>query len=168
LGQTREANRALAETTLARFDRYDPGYVVASQSLSQMGVDPSQLSWTYPDIFMLGSPFEGAAPNEVNILELESFVLRAGNIGDCKGFALSLNGVELSRDTTIPSSRGFDGAGEACPLEYGLEQIVCDHRGFWSARPEPRYCVAIISVYSFGFHGHNRDYIGVPFPALRP
>lgn len=99
------------------------------------------------------------AVQEGHLLELTVFDLQPG--ADCaiiddqtKGFALSLDGVELSRDTgQLPRSRG-------CAMDYRLYAVVrpADFTGV------PGSGVAIVASYPFGFEGPDRRFLAVPLP----
>ena len=91
------------------------------------------------------------------MLELDVFDLPSSE--DCaiidnatKGFALTLDGIELTRDAnTIPKSRG-------CVMDYRLYAVVqpADFDGLQTPG------VAIISVFPYGFEGPDRRFIAVP------
>lgn len=66
------------------------------------------------------------------------------------GFALSLDGKDLQRDTRLPSSRG-------CALAYRIYGVAAPFPG-WSVENG----VALISVYPFGFEGPDRRFLAVP------
>lgn len=111
-----------------------------------------------PRVLRFGTPGYGLSEVQTDRrLELEVFDLPSGE--DCavmdnatKGFALTLDGAELARDTgTIPKSRG-------CPMDYRLYAVVTPA----DFENVPGEGVAIISVYPFGFEGPNRRFIAVP------
>jgi predicted secreted protein len=73
------------------------------------------------------------------------------------GYALSITAEgkthELHRDTSLPASRG-------CPVAYRLFAVVTP---IWQS--SLTHAVAIISVFSHGFEGPDRNFIAVPLVA---
>jgi predicted secreted protein len=105
-----------------------------------------------------GTPGYGLEPvQDQHRLELDVFDLPPGE--DCaiidnatKGFALTLDGAELTRDAgKLPKSRG-------CAMDYRLYAVVAP-ADFGTASGAG---VAIISTYPFGFEGPDRRFIAVP------
>lgn len=95
-----------------------------------------------------------------HLLTLETFPLQPGM--DCAivdnevlGFALSLDGEELYRDSgTLPRSRG-------CALDYRVHAVVQAPDWLFGT---PAQRVAIIAVYPYGFEGPDRRFMAVPLP----
>lgn len=107
-----------------------------------------------------GTPGFGFDPvQDEHLLELQVFDLPSA--ADCaiiedqtKGFALNLDGVELSRDSgKLPKSRG-------CAMDYRLYAVV--RPADFAVVPSPG--VAIIASYPFGFEGPDRRFLAVPLP----
>lgn len=79
------------------------------------------------------------------------------DMGKTVGLVVSLKRMltgevkEIHRDTSLPKSRG-------CATGYDIDTVVA-HAGY----PSPDRMVAIIGVYSFGFEGHDRRFIVIPF-----
>jgi len=105
-----------------------------------------------------GNPGYGLEPvKSEHLLELEVFDLASSE--DCavmdnatKGFALKLDGVEVSRDVgTVPKSRG-------CVMDYRVYAVVTT--ADFGGAPSP--WVAIVAVYPFGFEGPDRRFLAVP------
>lgn len=95
-----------------------------------------------------------------HLLALETVPLPPGldcGIIDNKtyGFALSLDGVELHRDTgKLPASRG-------CAMDYRVHAVVQAPDWLFG---QPAMRVAIIASYPFGFEGPDRRFLAVPIP----
>lgn len=105
-----------------------------------------------------GTPGYGLDPvQSESLLDIEVFDLPPSE--DCaiidnqtKGFALRVDGVEITRDTgKVPRSRG-------CAMDYRVYGVFT--MADIDAVPAPR--VAIVSVYPFGFEGPDRRFIAVP------
>lgn len=127
-----------------------PGSIIAMNGDGEPGAEPYVLRF--------GTPGYGLSEvQDDHQLELEVFDLPSG--ADCaiidnatKGFALTLDGVDLARDSgKVPTSRG-------CAMDYRLYAVVtpADFENVPSAG------VAIVSVYPFGFEGPDRRFIAVP------
>ena len=110
------------------------------------------------DRLRFGTPGYGLEPvQDEHLLELDVFDLPPSE--DCaiidnatKGFALTLDGAELTRDEgKLPKSRG-------CAMDYRIYAVVAP-ADFSTA---PGSGVAIISTYPFGFEGPDRRFIAVP------
>ncbi|KKB76390.1 hypothetical protein VW29_20170 [Devosia limi DSM 17137] len=88
-------------------------------------------------------------------LALETFALPSAKCeaytdNEILGFALSVDGKELHRDTSLPASRG-------CALAYRIYGVAVPYPG-WSIEGG----VALISVYPHGFEGPDRRFLAVP------
>lgn len=127
-----------------------PGSIIALNGDGEPDAEPHALRF--------GTPGYGLSEvQDDHQLELEVFDLASSE--DCaiiddktKGFALTLDGAELTRDTgPIPKSRG-------CVMDYRLYAVVVP-ADFGSV---PSAGVAIVSVYPFGFEGPDRRFIAVP------
>lgn len=99
----------------------------------------------------------GEVMNE-RVLELETFPLESPE--DCElytgeqplGFALSLDGEEIYRDTgTLPASRG-------CTMGYKIHAVL--RPAEWSLAGSGT--LAVIATYPFGFEGPDRRFLVVP------
>lgn len=150
-----ELRRLAAEDVAERLEALgidQPGAIIA---LNGEG-EPDAASYG----LRFGTPGYGLEPvQDEHLLELEIFDLPPAT--DCaiienqtKGFVLSLDGVEISRDSgKLPKSRG-------CAMDYRLYAVV---------RPAdfaavPGSGVAIIASYPFGFEGPDRRFLAVPLP----
>lgn len=76
------------------------------------------------------------------------------------GFALTLEPsghaeAQIHRDETVPASRN-------CTVDYHLSAVVAPFNWAWNNRTP----VAIVSVYSHGFEGPDRRFIGVPIKGM--
>jgi predicted secreted protein len=148
-----ELRRLAAEDIAGRLETYgidNPGSIIA------MNGDGEPDAAAYGLRF--GTPGYGLEPvQDESFLELEVFDLPPAE--DCaimdnetKGFALTLDGAELTRDEgKVPKSRG-------CVMDYRIYAVVkpADFGGKATAG------VAIVSVYPYGFEGPNRRFLAVP------
>ena len=146
--------RSLAAKDIAgRLEKFGIEYPASIIALNGDG-EPDALA---PSL-RFGTPGYGLDPvQDERVLELEVFDLPSAEncavIDDAtKGFALTLDGVELTRDEdTVPKSRG-------CVMDYRLYAVVrpADFGGLVTPG------VAIVSVYPYGFEGPDRRFIAVP------
>lgn len=143
LAQIRRDGAAKAAARLDALGDITPGRPLARQSLGQIGVDPYRLRWR--------EPYDGSLPRlrePAHDLSIRTFALPGADFcpEPTKGFALALDGVEIHRDTSLPTSR-------VCPLDYHLAEVIEN--------------VAIVAVYGTGFEGWNRSFIALPLPTAR-
>ena len=105
-----------------------------------------------------GRPGYGLDPvQSESLLEIEVFDLPPAE--DCaimdnetKGFALKVDGVEITRDSgQVPKSRG-------CVMDYRVHAVIAPS----DVDVVPSVPVAIVSVYPYGFEGPDRRFIAVP------
>lgn len=148
-----ELRRLAAEDVAGRLERLDIDQPAAIIAMNGEG-EPDAAAYG----LRFGTPGYGLSPvQDEHLLELEVFDLPGSE--DCaiiedqtKGFALSLDGQELARDSgKLPRSRG-------CAMDYRLYAVVMPAE--FSAAPGDR--VAIIATYPFGFEGPDRRFIAVP------
>lgn len=153
VAEVRAAARELAQPTLGDLAIEAGAYPIAVNGDGE--VDAAGYGLRF------GSPGYGLeAVEDPHLLELETIALEAGI--DCSmidnptyGFALSLDGEELHRDTgKLPASRG-------CALDYRLHAVVQAPDWLFGT---PAQRVAIVAVYPFGFEGPDRRFLAVPLP----
>ena len=148
--KVRQQSRALAAGVLEDLAVNEAADLTALNGDGEIG-DGKTLSF--------GTPGYGLSePQNSRTLVLETFAADTPgtpcadyNAVPTLGFALSLDGVELHRDTTLPKSRG-------CALDYRIYGVV-EPAQLGGSVPG---AVAIISVYPFGFEGPDRRFIAVP------
>lgn len=151
VGEVRAEARALARGTLTALDISVGAFPIAVNGDGEPDAAAHSLRFGTP-----GFGLEGV--QDESLLALERFPLPA--TADCSviegevyGFALSLDGVEIARDSgRLPASRG-------CPLDYRVHAVVQAPDWLFG---EPAMRVAIIAVYPFGFEGPDRRFLAVP------
>lgn len=127
-----------------------PGSIIALNGDGEPEAEPYALRFGTPGYGL--SDVQNDHRLELEVFDLASSEDCAIIDGKTKGFALTLDGVELSRDTgPIPKSRG-------CVMDYRLYAVVVP-ADFGTV---PSAGVAIVSVYPFGFEGPDRRFIAVP------
>jgi predicted secreted protein len=150
IGEAREEAAEKAAPQLDSLDVDAPATILALNGDGEVGAPPDHLDF--------GPPGYGLSEVQAERqLALEVFDLPSA--GDCaviddatKGFALTLDGKEIVRDTgTVPKSRG-------CPMDYRLYAVVAP--ADWSMILTGY--VAIVSNYPFGYEGPDRRFIAIP------
>jgi predicted secreted protein len=148
-----ELRRLAAEDSAGRLERLDIDQPAAIIAMNGEG-EPDAAAYG----LRFGTPGYGLSPvQDEYLLELEVFDLPASEdcaivVDQTKGFALTLDGQELARDTgKLPRSRG-------CAMDYRLYAVVAPAE--FSTAPGGR--VAIVATYPFGFEGPDRRFIAVP------
>lgn len=148
-----DARADAAEQASGKLDELgitEPATIIALNGDGEVGAAEHRLDF--------GPPGFGLDPvQEERELAIEVFDLPSTQ--DCtiidsktKGFALTLDGAELMRDSgKLPASRG-------CPMGYRLFAVVSP--ADW--RITPTNYVAIVSNYPFGFEGPSRRFLAVP------
>ena len=147
--KVRQQSRALAAGVLEDLAVNEPADLIALNGDGQSG--GKSIAFGFPGYGL-------NAPQQMRTLVLETFAADTPGT-PCSdytadptlGFALTLDGVELHRDTTLPKSRG-------CALDYRIFGVV-EPAQLGGSVPG---AVAIISVYPFGFEGPDRRFIAVP------
>lgn len=153
VGEVRAASREMAQDTLDELDINAGAFPIAVNGDGEPDAAAYGLRFGTPGFGLDGVQDE-------HLLTLETIPLPPGM--DCSiidnetyGFALSLDGEELQRDSgTLPRSRG-------CPMDYRLYAVVQPPDWLFG---EPAQRVAIIAVYPFGFEGPDRRFLAVPLP----
>jgi len=148
-----ELRRLAAEDVAKRLEQLgidSPATIIALNGDGEPDAAANQLRY--------GTPGYGLEPvKDEHLLELDVYDLPPSQ--DCviidnatKGFALTLDGAELTRDQgKVPKSRG-------CAMDYRIYAVVVPADFNTVQGPS----VAIISNHPFGFEGPDRRFIAVP------
>ncbi len=149
--EARDTALEQAEAKLESLEIDIPAFEIAHHADGETG-DAHRLEF--------GTPRYGLEPpQDLHVLELETFP--APSPEDCTtfigeealGFALSLDGEEVHRDTgTLPRSRG-------CPLDYRIHAVVTLPE--WNVNGSSG-SLAVIASHPFGFEGADRRFLVVP------